>query len=90
MMKNNDDRMLGKTERSETIKTLENQLLQEGEQEELLLQLGELLYAEGRMTDALNRFNAVLRLNPNNRKAGNYTTMINNILGYYCKDLLNP
>lgn len=58
--------------------------------EELLLLWGELLYSQGKMTDALNKFNAVVRQNPENGKARNYVTMINNILGYYCKDLLNP
>ena len=60
------------------------------EREEDLLWLGELIYAEGNMTEALNKFNAVLRLNPDNQKARNYATMIHGILGYYCKDLLNP
>lgn len=76
--------------RKEAIDILEESVRENGGNEELLLQLGELIYAEGRMTDALNKFNAVLRLNPDNRKAGNYVRMINNILGYYCKDLLNP
>lgn len=76
--------------RKEAIDILEESVRENGGSEELLLQLGELIYAEGRMTDALNKFNAVLRLNPDNRKAGNYVAMINNILGYYCKDLLNP
>lgn len=76
--------------RKEAIDILEESVRENGGNEEMLLQLGELIYAEGRMTDALNKFNAVLRLNPDNRKAGNYVRMINNILGYYCKDLLNP
>lgn len=63
---------------------------QEGLGERLLLRWGELLYGEGRMTEALNRFNAVLRKNPGNPKAGNYAAMINRILGYYCKDMFNP
>ena len=50
----------------------------------------ELLYADGKMTEALNKFNTVLRLNPDHRKAANYVIMINNILGYYCKDMFNP
>lgn len=79
-----------KGKRTEAIRVLEEALKQKGENEDLLLQLGELLYAEGKMTDGLNKFNAVLRLNPENHKARNYVTMINNILGYYCKDLLNP
>ena len=37
-----------------------------------------------------NKFNTVLRLNPDHRKAANYVIMINNILGYYCKDMFNP
>lgn len=59
------------------------------DEEEWLL-LGELLYADGKMTEALNKFNTVLRLNPDHRKAANYVVMINNILGYYCKDMFNP
>lgn len=82
--------LLENGQRSEAIKLLEEQLTQDCKNETLLLQLGELLYAEGRMTDALNKFNAILRLNPEQVKAQNYVTMIRNILDYYCKDLLNP
>lgn len=77
-------------QRSEAIRLLEERVNRQPDDEASWLILGELMYAEGRMTDALNQFNAVLRLNPGNRKARNYVTMINNILGYYCKDLLNP
>ena len=63
---------------------------QGGENADLLLLLGELIYAEGRMPEALNKFNAVLRIRPDDQKARNYVVMINNILGYYCKDLFNP
>ena len=76
--------------RQKAIDYLEGCLAEHPETEELLLYLGELIYAEGRMTDALNKFNAVLRLNPDNKKAENYKRMIDGILGYYCKDLLNP
>lgn len=76
--------------REEAIAMLEEYLQFRPKDENGILQLGELLYASGKMTEALNKFNAVLRLNPDNRKAANYKTMINNILGYYCKDLLNP
>lgn len=76
--------------RQEAIRMLESGLDVQGDQETTLLMLGELIYAEGRMAEALNRFNAVLRLNPENLKARNYVTMINNILGYYCKDMFNP
>lgn len=74
----------------EAIRMLENCLAQNGPDEQGLLWLGELIYATGGLSEALNKFNAVLRLNPENRKAQNYATMINAILGYYCKDLLNP
>lgn len=77
-------------QRKEAIELLEQQLLLDGEQEDMLLLLGELIYTEGRMAEALNRFNAVLRLNPAHQKARNYVTMIDNILGYYCKDMFNP
>lgn len=75
--------------RQEAIRQLE-EFLKERPDEKLLIQLAELLYAEGRMTDALNRFNAVLRLNAGNMKAKNYVKIINDILDYYNKDLLNP
>ena len=55
-----------------------------------LLELGELYYREGKKTDALNKFNAVLRLNPENSKAQTYISMINKVLDFFCKDLLNP
>lgn len=76
--------------RTEAIRLLEEWGQERMEDEALLLQWGELLYADGKMTEALNKFNAVLRLNPEHSKARNYVTMINSILGYYCKDLLNP
>lgn len=77
-------------QRQEAIKKIEAYLQREGENADLLLLLGELIYAEGRMPEALNKFNAVLRIRPDNQKARNYVVMINNILGYYCKDLFNP
>lgn len=76
--------------RTEAIRLLEQRVNERKEDEEALLLLGELIYAEGRMPEALNKFNAVLRLEPDNQKARNYVTMINNILGYYCKDMFNP
>lgn len=76
--------------RADAIRLLTEITEQHPAEEENLLCLGELIYAEGNMTEALNKFNAVLRLNPENKKARNYVTMINNILGYFCKDLLNP
>lgn len=75
--------------RREAIRELE-EYVKERPDENSLMQLAESLYAEGRITDALNRFNAVLRLNAENLKARNYVQMIRNILDYYNKDLLNP
>lgn len=75
---------------TEAIRLLEQRVSERKEDGEALLLLGELIYAEGRMPEALNKFNAVLRLEPDNQKARNYVTMINNILGYYCKDMFNP
>ncbi len=55
-----------------------------------LMYTGELCYRLGKSTDALNKFNAVLRLNPENEKARAYVEMINGVLDFFCKDLLNP
>ncbi len=79
-----------KGDRKEALRLLEEELRRCPEDEEMLLLGGELWYAEGKMADALNKFNALLRLNPSHRKATNYVTMINNILSYYCKDMYNP
>ena len=84
------EKMVKDGRRKEAIALLEQQLAEFGEEEGILERVGELIYAEGELAGALNKFNAVLRLNSDNRKARNYVTMINNILGYYCKDLLNP
>jgi len=84
------EELLGAGKRTEAIQILEEYWKQNPQDEEVLLKLGELIYAEGKMTDALNKFNALLRLNPNHQKARNYVTMINGILDYFCKDLLNP
>lgn len=65
-------------------------LLAGREDESFLLELGELYNTAGDSIKALNLFNRVLRINPDNRKAANYVTMIKNVLNYYNKDLLNP
>lgn len=72
-----------------TIEELE-QSVARFENEETLLELGELYYAAGESIKALNIFNRVLRMNPQNRKARNYATMIMSVLNFYNKDLLNP
>ena len=60
----------------------------EGERELVLLELGVVYNAMGETTQAINHLNEVMRINPENAKA--YLEMINGILNYYCKDLLNP
>jgi len=73
----------------EAIEMLEQEVKLQESEEKLLL-LGELYYKEGRSVDALNKFNAVLKINPVNKKAAAYVTMINDVLDFYHKDLLNP
>lgn len=73
----------------EAIEVLEQEVSGKGREENLLL-LGELYYKEGRSIEALNKFNAVLQVNPGNVKAAAYVTMINDVLDFYHKDLLNP
>lgn len=89
-IKDKIDELLKEDNKAGAIQMLEEYGQAHVADEELLLLWGELLYSQGKMTDALNKFNAVVRQNPENGKARNYVTMINNILGYYCKDLLNP
>ncbi|WP_294143202.1 hypothetical protein [uncultured Sanguibacteroides sp.] len=75
----------------EAIVLLEKQVVGEKEgPEEILMELGIIYNGKADFTQALNYFNAVLRLNPDNGKARTYVNMINGILDYYCKDLLNP
>ena len=62
----------------------------EGERELVLLELGVVHNAMGETTQAINHLNEVMRINPENIKAKAYLDMINGILDYYCKDLLNP
>ena len=62
----------------------------EGERELVLLELGVVYNAMGETTQAINHLNEVMRINPENAKARAYLEMINGILNYYCKDLLNP
>ena len=62
----------------------------EGEGELVLLELGVVYNAMGETTQAINHLNEVMRINPENIKAKAYLDMINGILDYYCKDLLNP
>ena len=72
--------------------TMLRQMLEqnEGERELVLLELGVVYNTMGETTQAINHLNEVMRINPENIKAKAYLDMINGILDYYCKDLLNP
>ena len=45
---------------------------------------------KGNRTEAVRLLEEWVGKNPDHRKAANYVVMINNILGYYCKDMFNP
>lgn len=89
MIEKEIDKLLkaGKTE--EAVKMLEA-CPEVNQNEALLLKWGELYYRDGKNTEALNKFNSVLRLNPQNSTAAAYVTMILEVLNFYHKDLLNP
>lgn len=91
-MKIEDIKKIAKEGRRDEAIGMLQQMLEhnEGEREDVLLELGAVYYAKGDTTRALNHFNEVMRINPGNTKAKNYLDMINGILDYYCKDLLNP
>lgn len=74
---------------AEAISELEK-MPSERQDKEWLFTIGELYYRMGRHTDALNKFNALLRLEPEHVQATAYVRMIHEILDFFCKDLLNP
>lgn len=88
-MEKNIDLLLAGGKVKDAIGILEQELLLQKSEGKLML-LGELYFKEGRSVDALNKFNVVLKMNPENKKATVYVTMINDILNFYHKDLLNP
>lgn len=71
-------------------KELIESLNQEPHNVELILTLGEHLYRIGHKIEALNLFNLVLQKEPANAKAKTYVSMINGILDFFHKDMLNP
>ena len=87
-----DAKQLAKQGDREGAIALLRQLLEQndGERELVLLELGVVYNAMGETTQAINHLNEVMRINPENAKAKAYLEMINGILNYYCKDLLNP
>ena len=56
----------------------------------LLLERGKLHYRMNEWGAALNDFNAILRLDPENEEARQYTEMIQEILAFRYKDIYNP
>jgi tetratricopeptide (TPR) repeat protein len=58
--------------------------------EEALFLKGEICYKLQRWGDSLNYFSKFLDLYPTNDKALSYCALIQNILGFYHKDLYNP
>lgn len=56
----------------------------------LYIQRGKACLKENNFGGALNDFNAVIRLQPDNVEAEQYISMITEILDYRCTDLLNP
>mgnify|MGYP001095579431 CR=1 FL=1 len=85
-------KQLAKQGNREGAMTMLRQMLEqnEGELELVLLELGVVYNTMGDTTHAINHLNEVIRINPENTKAKAYLDMINGILDYYCKDLLNP
>lgn len=60
------------------------------QEESLLYELGVIYHGMADYRQALNCFNAVLRLNDDHKQARTQVEMINSILNYFNKDLLNP
>jgi len=57
---------------------------------EVIFLKGEIYFKLQRWGEALNQFSLFKELNPTDQKAESYCTMIQNILGFYHKDLFNP
>ncbi len=60
------------------------------EREELLEELGALLYAEDRIKEAQDTLYALLKINPRNATALGYIELIRSRLDFVNKDLMNP
>ena len=57
---------------------------------ELIFLKGEIYFKLQRWGEALNQFSLYLEQYPSDKKAESYCAMIQNILGFYNKDLYNP
>lgn len=51
---------------------------------------GEAFYKSQKWGEALNSFQKVLEIDPENKNARAYVDMVNNILNFYHKELYNP
>ena len=72
----------------EALDILDNQLI-ENSSDALFLK-GEIYFKLQRWGEALNQFSRLLEKSPADSKAQSYCLMIQNILGYYHKDMYNP
>ena len=75
--------------REEEALTILNKATVENSGEVIFLK-GEIYFKLQRWGEALNQFLLFLELYPSDQKAKSYCTMIQNILGFYHKDLYNP
>jgi len=65
------------------------QILEVGQGESIFLK-GEIYYKLQMWGDALNHFSHYKELFPDDKRSESYCLMIQNILGFYHKDLYNP
>jgi len=75
--------------REEEALTILNKATVENNGEVIFLK-GEIYFKLQKWGEALNQFLLFLELYPSDQKAESYCTMIQNILGFYHKDLYNP
>ncbi len=61
-----------------------------GNNGEVIFLKGEIYFKLQNWGEALNHFNAYLEWFPGDKKAESYCLMIQNILGFYHRDLYNP
>jgi len=61
-----------------------------GNNSEAIFMTGEIYFKLERWGEALNHFSLYLEQYPSDQMAESYCTMIQNILGFYHKDLYNP
>lgn len=66
------------------------QTLETENRSEVLFLKGEIYFKLQRWGEALNHFSVFLEQYPSDKKAESYCLMIQNILGFYHKDLFNP